>query len=46
MSRRVLARVDEASARHDFTWTSADLSTPRIDLEDKEALHRVLDEGE
>ena len=41
-----LARVDEASAPHDFTWTSADLGTPRIDLEDKEALHRVLDEGD
>lgn len=27
-----------------FTWTSADLGTPRVDLEDKEALRRALDE--
>lgn len=28
----------------DFTWTSADLGMPRVDLEDKEALRRALDE--
>jgi plasmid stability protein len=28
----------------DFAWTSADLGAPRIDLEDKEALRRALDE--
>jgi len=28
-----------------FEWTSADLGAPRVDLEDKEALRRVLDEG-
>ena len=27
-----------------FTWKSADLGTPRLDLEDKDALHRILDE--
>ena len=26
------------------TWTTADLGTPRVDLEDKEALRRVLDQ--
>ncbi len=26
-----------------FTWTSGDLGTPRVDLDDKEALRRVLD---
>jgi plasmid stability protein len=25
-------------------WVSRDLGTPRVDLEDKEALHRVLDD--
>jgi hypothetical protein len=29
----------------DFTWTAADLGTPRIDLEDHEAVRRALDEG-
>jgi hypothetical protein len=29
-----------------FTWTSADLGVPRVDLQDKEALRRVLgDDG-
>jgi plasmid stability protein len=28
----------------DFAWTSADLGEPRVDLEDKEALRRALDE--
>ena len=27
-----------------FTWKSADLGAPRLDLEDKDALHRILDE--
>jgi len=28
----------------DFTWTTADLGAPRVDLVDKEALRRALDE--
>ncbi len=27
-----------------FTWMSADLGPPRVDIDDKEALRRVLDE--
>jgi hypothetical protein len=26
-----------------FMWKSADLGAPRLDLEDKDALHRILD---
>jgi plasmid stability protein len=29
----------------DFNWAAADLGLPRIDLEDPEAVRRVLDEG-
>jgi hypothetical protein len=29
----------------DFTWSSADLGHPLIDLEDPEAVRRALDEG-
>lgn len=29
-----------------FTWSSSDLGAPRLDLEDKEAVRRVLDERE
>jgi hypothetical protein len=39
-----LAQADEASSTPAFVWTSADLGTPRINLEDKEELHRVLDD--
>lgn len=28
----------------EFTWTSADLGLPRIDLEDAEAVRRALNE--
>lgn len=27
-----------------FGWTSRDLGAPRVDLEDKEALHALIDE--
>jgi hypothetical protein len=29
----------------DFTWTTADLGPPRIDLEDPEAVRRAIDQG-
>jgi hypothetical protein len=29
----------------DFNWAAADLGLPRIDLEDPEAVRRVLDQG-
>ena len=29
----------------DFTWSTADLGLPLVDLEDPEAVRRVLDEG-
>jgi hypothetical protein len=29
---------------HPFRWISRDLGTPRVDLEDKEALRSILDE--
>jgi hypothetical protein len=28
-----------------FRWTSADLGVPRVDLENKEAVRRALDDG-
>jgi hypothetical protein len=28
-----------------FSWTTADLGTPLVDLEDKEAMRRALDQG-
>lgn len=33
-------------ASTEFTWKSADLGAARVDLEDKEALRRVLDPAE
>ncbi len=30
----------------DFVWTSADLGTPLVDLEDPEAVRRALDQPE
>lgn len=29
-----------------FSWVSRDLGTPAIDLEDKDALHALMDRGE
>ena len=37
-----LAAAGERSAAS-FAWHSADLGAPRVDLEDKDALHRALD---
>lgn len=40
---RALAEPDEAARPEPLRWISGDLGTPRIDLEDKEALRAVLD---
>ena len=40
----VLADAGEPPRAQRFSWTSADLGATRVDLEDKEALHRTLDE--
>jgi hypothetical protein len=39
-----LAESDRPSRAPALAWKSADLGAPRVDLEDKDALHRVLDE--
>lgn len=47
IASELLARVvaDRATLpAPDFAWISADLGTPLIDLEDTEAVRRVLDE--
>jgi hypothetical protein len=36
---------DRQPAAGDFRWTTADLGAPLVDLEDKEALRRVIDRG-
>jgi plasmid stability protein len=38
-----LAIEDPASRSQALEWTSRDLGVPRVDLEDKEALHALLD---
>ena len=41
-----LAEPAMGGAASQFAWTSADLGGPRVDLQDKEALRRVLgDDG-
>jgi hypothetical protein len=40
---RALAESEPRPARP-FDWISADLGKPRVDLEDKEAVHAALDE--
>jgi hypothetical protein len=40
---RSLAEPDEPREDAAFRWTSADLGAPRVDLEDKDALHDALD---
>ena len=35
----------ERPAASEFDWTTANLGTPRVDLEDKEHLRRLLDES-
>jgi hypothetical protein len=41
-----LARSSAQAPARSFEWKSADLGAPLVDLEDKEALRRVLDQGE
>ncbi len=38
-----LADSDPSPESSMFRWTTADLGAPRVDLEDKDALHAVLD---
>lgn len=38
-----LADSKQPAAARPFSWTTADLGAPLVDLEDKEALRRVLD---
>ena len=38
-----LATEASASGAQELQWTSRDLGVPRVDLEDKEALHALLD---
>ena len=40
---RAVAKTGDLPAP-DFTWISADLGLPLVDLEDTEAMRRVLDE--
>jgi hypothetical protein len=39
-----LAEPAEGGAGSQFTWASADLGAPRVDLQDKEAVRRALDD--
>jgi hypothetical protein len=39
-----LAEPDGAATAREFSWTTADLGAPLVDLEDKEALRRALDQ--
>ena len=43
LARAVAEPADVSAA--DFTWSTADLGLPLVDLEDPEAVRRVLDEG-
>jgi len=43
LARAVAEPADVPAA--DFTWSTADLGLPLVDLEDPEAVRRVLDEG-
>lgn len=38
-----LAASKQSTTARNFTWSTADLGAPLVDLEDKEALRRVLD---
>jgi len=38
-----VARSAAADGQPPFAWRSADLGAPRVDLEDRELLYRVLD---
>jgi hypothetical protein len=39
-----LAAAEPAAAPSAFRWNAADLGTPRVDLEDEDALQRALDD--
>lgn len=41
---RALVDSGPSAVAADFTWTSADLGVPHVDLEDKEGLRRFLDQ--
>jgi hypothetical protein len=41
---RALADSKQSAAPPDFSWRTGDLGAPLVDLEDKEALRRVLDQ--
>jgi hypothetical protein len=41
---KALAEDDSAAVPRSFRWKTGDLGKPRVDLEDKEAVRRVLDE--
>ncbi len=40
-----LAVEDRTSGAQKLQWTSRDLGVPRVDLEDKEALHALRERG-
>jgi hypothetical protein len=41
---RSMARQDSEPPRQPVTWSTGNLGTPRVDLEDKEALRAALEE--
>lgn len=41
---RALADSERSATVRSFTWQTGDLGVPRVDLEDDEALRRVLDD--
>lgn len=47
LASELLARAtaDSSLPAPDFTWTARDLGRPLVDLEDKEAVRRTLDEA-
>lgn len=49
LASQLLARAlqdDEPRERAAFKWLSRDLGAPAVDLEDKDALHALMDRGE
>ena len=42
---RALAEPDDRATTPRLRWVSADLGTPRVDLEDKEAVRAALEQG-
>jgi len=43
---RALAEANQAPGSAPLHWTSRDLGSPRVDLEDKEALRAMLERAE